>query len=94
MSSESAASKYNSRRQFLENCLVFSLAGRTSVPSQLSFPLRKDPACMPYTFRGGEIAHSVGNFVAGPIYHRLLMTPRLKHFNRPVRSHWSELAGQ
>jgi len=57
---------------------------RISVPSQLSFSLRKIRHECPYTFRGGEIAHTIGNFVAGPIYHRLLITPVLKHFNRQV----------
>jgi hypothetical protein len=32
---------------------------------------------LPRNFRGGEITHSIGNFVAGPNYHCVLITPVL-----------------
>jgi hypothetical protein len=49
---------------------------------------------LPRNFRGGEITHSIGNFVAEPNYHCVLITLVPEHFNRQVRSHWSEWADQ
>jgi len=35
---------------------------------------------LPRNFRGGEVTHSIGNFVAGPNYHCVLITSVPKHF--------------